>query len=33
MNTAQCPECKNNTLRIEGGCMECMSCGYSKCDV
>jgi len=28
-----CPECKQETLRMEGGCMTCTSCGYSKCDM
>jgi len=26
-----CPECGNDLARI-GGCWQCVSCGYSKCD-
>ena len=28
---AICPECGND-LRFEGGCISCVSCGYSKCE-
>ena len=28
----KCPECHQPTLIIEGKCMTCKSCGYSKCD-
>ena len=28
-----CPECGENTLQMDGGCMICLSCGYSKCDM
>ncbi len=27
----KCPKCDNITLRREGGCDSCLSCGYSKC--
>lgn len=27
-----CPECEKSTLIVEGKCMTCKSCGYSKCD-
>jgi hydrogenase maturation factor HypF (carbamoyltransferase family) len=32
---AQCPRCKKNTLKIDGGCIECLNidCAYSKCDI
>jgi len=26
-----CPKCKEKSLSIQEGCMECLSCGYSKC--
>ena len=26
-----CPSCGNATFIFQGGCMECMSCGFSKC--
>ena len=26
-----CPECKEETLVLEGGCSSCMSCGFSSC--
>ena len=29
---AICPVCGNRSLRISGGCEECLVCGYSKCD-
>jgi hypothetical protein len=34
-NLAECPSCKKNTLKIEGGCHSCVNeeCGYSKCDL
>lgn len=28
-----CPECGNHSLFPEGGCWNCKSCGYSKCDL
>ena len=28
----ECPECKEKTLQMSGGCMQCSNCGYSKCD-
>ena len=28
----ECPECKEKTLQMSGGCMQCTNCGYSKCD-
>ena len=28
----ECPECKEKTLQMSGGCMQCANCGYSKCD-
>ena len=28
-----CPECGENTLQVDGGCMNCLSCGHSKCDM
>ena len=27
-----CPECKQETLVFEGGCVVCKNCGHSKCD-
>lgn len=30
-NKAKCPQCGEN-LRHEGGCIQCPSCGWSKCD-
>ena len=29
---AKCPECGERTLRPEGKCVTCSSCGFSKCD-
>lgn len=29
---AECPECHEKTLIHEGGCIQCTSCGYSKCE-
>jgi hypothetical protein len=31
---SQCPNCKQFTLDIHGGCMECVNpeCGWSKCE-
>lgn len=28
----ECPECHEKTLIREGGCRQCTSCGYSKCE-
>ena len=28
----ECPECGKLSLAMEGGCMTCKECGYSKCD-
>ena len=28
-----CPECGNHSLFPEGGCWNCKSCGYNKCDL
>ena len=28
----ECPECGKRTLVVEGKCMTCKRCGYSKCD-
>lgn len=28
----ECPECKEKTLQMSGGCMQCTNCGYSKCE-
>jgi len=27
-----CPECKQETLVFQGGCVQCTHCGYSRCD-
>ena len=27
-----CPECKEKTLSMQGGCNICTNCGYTKCD-
>ena len=27
-----CPECKQETLVFQGGCVHCTNCGYSRCD-
>ena len=32
MGLKECPECKEKTLQMSGGCMQCTNCGYSKCD-
>ena len=32
MGLKECPECKEKTLQMSGGCMQCSNCGYSKCD-
>lgn len=29
---SKCPECHGDTLVHEGGCTQCLSCGYSKCE-
>lgn len=31
VNLTECPECKNKSVRQEGGCWVCSNCGYSKC--
>jgi len=31
-NLIECPECHKKTLRHEGGCVQCINCGYSKCN-
>ena len=28
---SECPECHEKTLVHDGGCTQCLSCGYSKC--
>ena len=28
----RCPECKDNTMVFEEGCLSCKSCGYTKCE-
>lgn len=28
----ECPECHEKSLIREGGCKQCLSCGYSKCE-
>ena len=27
----QCPHCGSKSLRLDGGCMSCLSCGWSAC--
>ena len=27
----ECPECGSKSLRLDGGCMSCLSCGWSAC--
>ena len=27
----ECPMCKNKSLKLDGGCMSCLSCGWSAC--
>jgi ribonucleoside-diphosphate reductase alpha chain len=27
----ECPECNQNTLVFQDGCLTCTNCGYSKC--
>ena len=27
----QCPHCGSKSLRLDGGCMSCLSCGWSSC--
>ena len=27
----ECPECGSKSLRLDGGCMSCISCGWSAC--
>ena len=26
-----CPNCGTSSLRLDGGCMSCLSCGWSAC--
>lgn len=28
----ECPECHKRKLKKEGGCSQCLDCGYSKCE-
>ena len=28
---SECPMCKRLTLKHEGGCVQCTSCGWSAC--
>ena len=28
----ECPSCHEKTLIHQGGCIQCNSCGYSKCN-
>jgi hypothetical protein len=30
---ARCPECKSQYIRIEGRCITCETCGWSKCEL
>ena len=32
LNLERCPECGDRALAFENGCMNCRSCGFSKCD-
>ena len=32
LSMLKCPECQERTLIIEGKCVTCKRCGYSKCD-
>ena len=27
----ECPVCGSKSLRLDGGCMSCLSCGWSAC--
>ena len=27
----ECPHCGGKSLRLDGGCMSCISCGWSAC--
>jgi transposase-like protein len=29
----RCPECKSQYVRIEGKCITCETCGYSRCEL
>lgn len=29
---SECPECHNKSLVHDGGCTQCLTCGYSKCN-
>ena len=31
LNYDKCPECGSNSLIRQGGCNQCLSCGYTKC--
>ena len=30
-NLKTCPMCGSQSLRLDGGCMSCLSCGWSAC--
>lgn len=32
MGLEVCPECKEKTLMMTGGCMQCSNCSYTKCE-
>ena len=27
----ECPNCHSKSLKLDGGCMSCLSCGWSAC--
>lgn len=29
----RCPECKSPSVRIEGRCVTCETCGWSRCEL
>lgn len=29
----RCPECKSQYIRVEGRCITCETCGWSKCEI
>ena len=31
-NNAECPNCHELSLTKQGGCFQCLNCGYSRCD-
>ena len=31
-NLEECPNCHEKTLTRQGGCLQCIACGYSKCN-